>query len=87
MKHLKNIVQIIILVSSMQFLSATRSFLRLQDPTPEIHIRYLDPKSETYIISNPHLQASPLFKFFDKDYFYEHLLSHSPVTYRADKTK
>ena len=82
MKHLKKIGQIVVLVSSIQSLYATRSFLRAQEPLQELHIRYLKPKSETHVISNPHLQARPLFGFFNADYFYQHLLGHGLVSYR-----
>lgn len=82
MKHLKNVGQLVVLVSSIQFLSATRSFLRSQDPLQELHIRYLKPNSPVHIISNPHLRARPLFGFFNEDYFYKNLVGHGPVTYR-----
>lgn len=59
-----------------------RSIHRPDDPLmPKITTRWLD-SDKTYYLKDSHLEETPLFKTFDKTYFYQHMLPKSDITYR-----
>jgi len=59
-----------------------RSIHRPKDP----HMSYIttrwDNDNITHTLREPHLTEYPLFKVFDKDYFYDHLLPTGNIFYR-----
>lgn len=66
-----------------------RSPHRPYDSTmPEISIYWKDnnPSSEHFHLRESHLNES-MFRQFDKDYFFDHLIPHQPITYRYEPTK
>ncbi len=60
----------------------TRSIHRPYDPLiPEITTRWID-ETKTYRLRDTRLQEYALFKTFDKEHFYSHLLPQDRITFR-----
>lgn len=62
-------------------MQAGRSMLRPVEPTPTITTRWLDD-TQTYRIKDSHLEEGPLFKTFDKTFFFDHIIPNGPITFR-----
>lgn len=85
---LKRTAFLSILIFSISLpLKGTRSILRPTDhPTPRITTQW-DGDSTTYSLKDSHLEEYPLFKTFDHDFFYSHILPTEPLTYRNEPQK
>ena len=63
-----------------------RSIFRPEQKLPEITTRWLDNKKTFHLIDS-HLEQGPIFTIFDKDFFYQHMLPHGPISYRCQPAK
>src|SRR5579885_110368 len=68
-------------------LVTARSVHRPKDPLmPSISVGFQDTQ-KTFSLTNPHLEEYALFRLFEPDFFYEHLLPDRPVEFRNNAQK
>lgn len=63
-----------------------RSLLRPQEKIPQITTHWED-KTTTYILRDSHLEQGPIFKVFDENFFFQHMLPDDSIQYRNQPTK
>ncbi len=67
-------------------LDSTRSPHRPRNPeTPSIVTHWIGDNKK-YTLQDSHLKVGPLFRVFDKDFFYTHLLPQGSIPYRYDNS-
>src|SRR5258708_33821839 len=59
-----------------------RSLLRPAEPLPRITTYWAEEGSRRYSLTDSHLEEGPLFKTFNKDFFYHRLLPEGAVQLR-----
>lgn len=59
-----------------------RSPLRPYEAMPEITTYWQDSPSQTYHLRDSHLEEGPIFKTFDKEFFFNHLLPIDAIPFR-----
>ncbi len=75
----------LLLITSYIGVCDARSIFRPIDPAmPEIITRWVGEK-KTYSLRDWHLEEYALFKKFDREYFFNHLLPDGPIVYRNKK--
>jgi len=63
-------------------MGTNRSRLRPYEPIPRISTYWDEPSARRYSLTDSHLEEGPLFKTFNKDFFYQHILPTGPIAWR-----
>lgn len=69
------------MVSSNHILPFNRSPLRKTCKLPQIETRWVG-QAKAYTLTDSHLEEGPIFRVFDKEFFYNHMLPCGPISYR-----
>lgn len=67
--------------------ACARSIFRPKESwVPKIAVKWVNG-TKTYTLQDTHLEEYPLFKTFDHDFFYKHMIPTHPISYRMESEK
>lgn len=76
-----------LIIGLFGYIYCRRSIHRPKDPyEPEITTQWVEG-GEEYYLADSHLEENPLFKKFDKEFFYNHLLPQGEIAFRYEPDK
>ncbi|KKP28135.1 MAG: hypothetical protein UR12_C0025G0009 [candidate division TM6 bacterium GW2011_GWF2_30_66] len=76
----------IFLFFSTNFILCRSALRKSQEKKPRIEVSEIDKPKNIYYFINNNLEINPIFKTFDKQFFYQNMLPEK-IVYRYDKTK
>ena len=84
----KLLVIVYVLTVLVPQLDATnRSILRPDSKIPQITTYWQDDPTRKFTLKDSHIEEGPIFRPFDKTFFYNHLLPSGSISYRHEPEK